>query len=111
MDQIRLYGRIADAAAVHCPKTALRFAVVCSYNHVGDSSMAQTALITGASSGIGKATALRLIKEGHTVYGAARRLEKMQDLVNAGGKAVAIDVMDYEQVHAEISKIIEREGR
>ena len=47
--------------------------------------MKKVIIVTGASSGIGKATALQLIKEGHTVYGAARRVEKMNDLALAGG--------------------------
>ena len=54
--------------------------------------MEKVVLITGASSGIGKATALQLIGEGHKVYGAARRIEKMEDLVNAGGHALQMDV-------------------
>ncbi len=37
-------------------------------------------LLTGASSGIGYQTAEFLAKQGHTVYGAARRVEKMEPL-------------------------------
>ena len=73
--------------------------------------MKKVVIVTGASSGIGKATALQLIKEGHSVYGAARRVEKMNELVSAGGKAVAIDITKHDQVHTEIQKIIEAEGR
>ena len=43
-------------------------------------------LITGASSGIGKETAKLLVENGHIVYGAARRLDKMNDLKEAGIK-------------------------
>ena len=50
--------------------------------------MKKVIVITGASSGIGKAAALKLIGEGHIVYGLARRLDKMQDLMNAGGKSL-----------------------
>ena len=50
--------------------------------------MKKTVLITGASSGMGKATALQLIAEGHTVYGAARRIENMQELIEKGGHAL-----------------------
>jgi short-subunit dehydrogenase len=73
--------------------------------------MKKVIIVTGASSGIGKTTALQLIKEGHTVYGAARRVNKMQDLVEAGGHAVGIDVTNHEQVYAEVQKIIDKEGR
>lgn len=73
--------------------------------------MKKVIIVTGASSGIGKATALQLINEGHSVYGAARRVEKMDELVSAGGKAVAMDVTNHDQVHAEIQKIIETEGK
>ena len=73
--------------------------------------MKKVIIVTGASSGIGKATALQLIKEGHSVYGAARRVEKMNELVSAGGKAIALDVTNHNQVHTEIQKIIETEGK
>jgi NAD(P)-dependent dehydrogenase (short-subunit alcohol dehydrogenase family) len=73
--------------------------------------MAKIILITGASSGIGKATALQLIKEGHTVYGAARRVEKMQDLVEAGGHAIGMDVTDEAQIVAGVKQITDAHGR
>ena len=73
--------------------------------------MKKVVIVTGASSGIGKATAMQLIKEGHSVYGAARRVEKMKELISAGGKAVAMDITNHNQVHAEIQKIIETERK
>ena len=68
-------------------------------------------LITGASSGIGKAAALKLINEGHHVYGAARRLDQMQDIVEAGGHAIKMDILDEAQVKSAVDLIIEKEGR
>ncbi|MCO6480114.1 MAG: oxidoreductase [Phaeodactylibacter sp.] len=68
-------------------------------------------LVTGASSGMGKDAALQLIKEGHTVYGAARRVEKMQDLVEAGGHAIEMDVTDEGQVVAGVKRLIDEQGR
>lgn len=73
--------------------------------------MKKVILVTGASSGIGKATALQLIKEGHMVYGFARRLEKMQDLIEAGGRAMVLDVTHHEAVKTSIQKVLEEQGR
>ncbi len=68
-------------------------------------------LVTGASSGMGKDAALQLIKEGHTVYGAARRVEKMQDLIAAGGHALEMDVTDEAQVVAAVKKVVAEQDR
>ena len=38
----------------------------------------KVALVTGASSGIGEATTLKLLGQGYTVYAAARRVERMR---------------------------------
>jgi NADP-dependent 3-hydroxy acid dehydrogenase YdfG len=72
--------------------------------------MKKVILITGASSGMGKVTALKLIQEGHTVYGAARRSELMQDLVAAGGRALAMDVTNPDQVKSAVKQILEEAG-
>jgi len=69
------------------------------------------ALITGASSGMGKDFALRLLREGYTVYGAARRVDRMQDIVSAGGYVIAMDVTDDESMVAGVQRIITAQGR
>ena len=46
--------------------------------------MKKIALVTGASSGIGLDTCLRLIQKGYTVYGAARRTELMKEIEENG---------------------------
>jgi NAD(P)-dependent dehydrogenase (short-subunit alcohol dehydrogenase family) len=69
------------------------------------------ALITGASSGMGKDFALRLLSEGYTVYGAARRTERMQDIVAAGGVGLAMDVTDDTTMVAGVDRIIQEQGR
>jgi short-subunit dehydrogenase len=68
-------------------------------------------LITGASSGIGKETASLLIKDGYIVYGAARRLDKMNDLKELGVKLLEMDVTNDESIVRGIKKIIESEKR
>jgi NAD(P)-dependent dehydrogenase (short-subunit alcohol dehydrogenase family) len=68
-------------------------------------------LITGASSGIGKATAKLLVKQGCIVYGAARRVEKMTSLESMGVKLVAMDVTDEDSMVNGINHILKVEKR
>ncbi|WP_047487657.1 oxidoreductase [Terriglobus sp. TAA 43] len=68
-------------------------------------------LVTGASSGIGKDFALRLLREGYRVYGAARRVERMADIESAGGVALEMDVTDDAAMTTAIDRIIRDEGR
>ena len=67
-------------------------------------------LVTGASSGIGKETAKQLIQEGHIVYVAARRLEKMKDLEEMGATAIKLDVTKEEEIQNAVNIIIEKNG-
>ncbi|MGH1335300.1 MAG: oxidoreductase [Aureispira sp.] len=67
-------------------------------------------LITGASSGIGKATALQLLQEGYVVYGAARRVEKMADLEAKGMHALAMDITKDEEIQRVVNTIQEAHG-
>ncbi|MEL6442692.1 MAG: oxidoreductase [Bacteroidota bacterium] len=71
----------------------------------------QVVLITGASSGIGKATAERLLADGHIVYVAARRVEKMQGLTDQGATALAMDVTKTEDAERVVAQIIAEQGR
>ncbi len=77
----------------------------------------KVAVITGASSGIGEATAEALSAEGASVVVAARREDRLSDLVERingnGGKAlpVACDVTDEEQAHGLIQKARDEYGR
>lgn len=76
-----------------------------------NNSSKPVALVTGASSGMGKDFALRLIKEGYQVYGAARRTDKMQDIQAAGGQVLALDVTDDSSMSAAVQQIIKEQGR
>lgn len=68
-------------------------------------------LLTGASSGIGYQTAELLAKQGHTVYGAARRVEKMEPIKAFGVKPIRLDVTNQESVDEAVEAIIKAEGR
>jgi NAD(P)-dependent dehydrogenase (short-subunit alcohol dehydrogenase family) len=73
----------------------------------------QTVIVTGASSGIGRATAIRLATAGTNVVVAARRSDKLTETVKlAGGAthAIVADVTDPAQVAALINGTIDRFG-
>jgi NAD(P)-dependent dehydrogenase (short-subunit alcohol dehydrogenase family) len=67
-------------------------------------------LITGCSSGIGRATALRLLDAGWTVYATARRRESIEDLAAAGARTLALDVTDEGSMRAAVAEIEQAEG-
>ena len=69
------------------------------------------ALVTGASSGIGKATALRLAALGFTVYAAARRVERMSDMAEHGIHVESLDVTDDGSMVKVVDKIVSEHGR
>lgn len=71
----------------------------------------KVALVTGASSGIGEATALKLKDLGYTVYGAARRVDRMQHLTKAGIHILPMDVTEDASMQAGIEEIIAKSGR
>lgn len=73
-------------------------------------SKTTVALVTGASAGIGKATTLRLLADGYTVYAAARRVEQMRDLEQAGAIVLQLDITRDQDVVAAVERIQRAHG-
>jgi NAD(P)-dependent dehydrogenase (short-subunit alcohol dehydrogenase family) len=67
-------------------------------------------LITGCSSGIGRATALLLAERGWRVYAAARRLEAIADLEAAGCRLLPLDVTDEASMSAAVQAVESEHG-
>lgn len=70
----------------------------------------KTALVTGASSGMGKEIAKRLIKDGFQVYVAARQPAKMADLARLGAKPLRMDISKDEDIKAAVDTILGETG-
>ena len=73
--------------------------------------MKKIILITGASSGIGKATARLLLQDGHIVYGASRSVDKMNDIQQEGARILEMDVSQNDSMQQGVAQILEAEGR
>ena len=77
-----------------------------------DKDSKKVVLITGTASGMGKATAEKLIAEGHIVYGGDIQYEKNRTFLNGiGGHPLDMDVTIDEEVNAGVEKIIKEQGR
>ncbi|MEV4220718.1 MULTISPECIES: oxidoreductase [Nonomuraea] len=72
---------------------------------------AKICLVTGASSGIGHATALELRRAGHIVYGAARRVDRMAGLRQAGAHPLAMDVTSDDDLARVVAAVLDEHGR
>jgi NAD(P)-dependent dehydrogenase (short-subunit alcohol dehydrogenase family) len=70
----------------------------------------EAVLITGCSSGIGRATAQRLAAEGWTVYATARRPETIEELREAGCETLALDVLDEASMQRAVETVVEAQG-
>ncbi len=70
----------------------------------------KTALVTGASSGMGKEIAKCLIADGFQVYVASRKIEKMSDLASLGAIPLSMDISKDEDIKAAVNTILEQVG-
>src|SRR6266516_8094506 len=66
-------------------------------------------LITGCSTGIGRATAERLVDDGWNVHATARRLDSIEELAKRGCKTHALDVTDEGSMESAVEEV-ERDG-
>lgn len=73
-----------------------------------NSTQTKIALVTGASSGIGQATAERLAKGGYKVYGTSRRAARAN---KQSFEMLSLDVTSDESVEAAVAEVIRRDGR
>lgn len=74
------------------------------------SEISKAVLITGCSTGIGRATAERLGRSGWTVYASARRPESIAALANSGCKTLALDVCDEASMRAAVDTVERAHG-
>jgi NAD(P)-dependent dehydrogenase (short-subunit alcohol dehydrogenase family) len=74
------------------------------------SEPSKAVLITGCSSGIGRATALRLVRSGWRVYATARRPEAIPELQDAGCRTLALDVTSEPSMGAAVEEVERAEG-
>lgn len=77
----------------------------CCYSKCTQNIGGKTALVTGASSGIGEGIAIKLATMGIKTYAAARRVEKMEHLKAHGIHVVALDITDEVSIEACIAQI------
>lgn len=73
--------------------------------------MKKVILITGASSGIGRATAIRLQQAGNLVYAAARRIERLQPLAKYGIRPLVLDLTQPATLEQAVATIQQQTGR
>lgn len=73
-------------------------------------SISKAVLITGCSTGIGRATAEILVAAGWKVYASARRLESIRDLEAKGCKVLALDVCDEDSMRQAVAEVEKAEG-
>ena len=72
--------------------------------------ISKAVLVTGCSTGIGRATAELLARDGWKVYASARKLDAIRDLADAGCELLELDVTDEQSMTAAVASIEQAEG-
>ena len=75
-----------------------------------DATRRGAVLVTGCSSGIGHATAARLVADGHVVYATARRPETLESLAAAGAHPLELDVTDESSMRTAVAEVEREHG-
>ena len=76
----------------------------------GRASTPRAALVTGCSSGIGRATVLRLHRAGLAVYATARLVDTLDELAGQGIQTLALDVTDEASMTAAVQRVVADHG-
>ena len=79
--------------------------------YFGGNGVTPVAVITGASSGIGAATAIALGRQGYRIVAGARRLERLERVAGEEGLALRLDVTDEGSVNDFVRQVGKRFGR
>lgn len=84
---------------------------ITNYSNFQNMDTHKIILLTGASSGIGYDTAIALSRQGHKVYAAARRVERMEALREYGIEPLRMDVTDEQSMQQAVQTILNKERR
>src|SRR5579872_1810556 len=74
-------------------------------------NVTRVVIVTGASSGIGKAAAVKFLEMGYTVHAAARRVHAMKDIEAKGAILHQVDLRNAEEITAFAKNVIAASGR
>lgn len=77
---------------------------------MSDPNRARSVLVTGCSTGIGRATAIRLAARGWSVYATARRPDSICDLASDGCRLLRLDVTEPESMREAVSAVEDAQG-
>ena len=80
------------------------------YDLAVTTEISRAALVTGCSTGIGRATAAMLVRSGWSVYATARDVTSLGELVELGCRAQQLDVTDEDSMRAAVDVVVEDHG-
>src|SRR6202165_1821830 len=108
--QRRRPGRVGRRCTRRGPPAAFSLGYA-AYGGRGTTKSTPVAVITGASSGIGAATAVALGRRGFQIVVGARRLDRLKRVAGEDGLALELDVTDKESIESFVGEVSQRFGR